>query len=115
MEAGAEFTPEARDSIGLSLAAVRANLRIAASIFTTGDERAARLLAEQKAEFRRRELESSRRISLRCARAMASAKPRPSICCATSNGSTTIWSPPPPILLEASGHLMASRLAEEEP
>ena len=39
---------------------MRANLRSAASVFMTGDARAARLLTQQKAEFRRRETDAIR-------------------------------------------------------
>ena len=52
---GAELSNSGRREIEEILDAVRANLRTAASIFTTGDERAARVLAEQKEQFRNRE------------------------------------------------------------
>ena len=40
------------------LDAIRMNLRSAASVFMTGDRRAARVLSQQKAEFRRREADT---------------------------------------------------------
>ena len=43
-----------------AFAIVRANLRSAASVFMTGDRRAARVLSQQKAEFRRRETDAVR-------------------------------------------------------
>jgi len=55
---GDEFSPEGRKFAERGLESVRANLRLAASIFTTSDAGAARLLAEQKAEFRRLEAET---------------------------------------------------------
>jgi len=113
---GAEFTPEARESIGLSLTAVRANLRTAASIFTTGDERAARLLAEQKAEFRRRESESFKAhiASLREGNGVSETTPVDLLRDIKRLNDHLVAAAAYP-LLEASGHLMASRLAQEEP
>jgi phosphate:Na+ symporter len=55
---GDALSAPARQLAEQNLEAVRSNLRTAASIFTTGDARAARLLAEQKQEFRRREAEA---------------------------------------------------------
>jgi phosphate:Na+ symporter len=52
---GAAMSNAGRAEVEQSLDAVRSNLRTAASIFTTGDERAARVLAEQKEQFRNRE------------------------------------------------------------
>ena len=57
---GARLSPLEGDQTQDALAAVRANLRSAASVFVTGDRRGARLLSQQKAEFRRREAEAVR-------------------------------------------------------
>ena len=57
---GAALPPGADREMQDAFGAVRANLRSAASVFTTGDRRAARVLSQQKAEFRRREAEALR-------------------------------------------------------
>lgn len=51
----------ARAPLDEALEAVRGNLRLAASVFTTGDAGAARDLADQKAAFRLREAQTRRR------------------------------------------------------
>jgi phosphate:Na+ symporter len=58
LKRGVESSPEDDQDIREAFEAIRANLRSAASVFTTGDRRAARVLSQQKAEFRRREGES---------------------------------------------------------
>ena len=58
LKRGVESSPEDDREIREAFEAVRANLRSAASVFTTGDRRAARVLSQQKAEFRRREGEA---------------------------------------------------------
>lgn len=58
LKRGGEISGAVLETIEQSVDAVRSNLRTAASIFTTGDERAAQVLAEQKADFRRREAEA---------------------------------------------------------
>ena len=55
LKRGMELSPDAEREIAAAFDAVRANLRSASSVFMTGDPRAARVLTEQKAEFRRRE------------------------------------------------------------
>jgi phosphate:Na+ symporter len=57
---GGALAPEDDREVRSAFDAVRANLRSAASVFTTGDRRAARILSEQKSEFRRREAEAIR-------------------------------------------------------
>lgn len=56
----AAWTAEARAPVEEAIKAVRANLRLAAAVFTTGDETAARALADQKRDFRLREAEAER-------------------------------------------------------
>jgi phosphate:Na+ symporter len=51
----------ARAPLDEALDAVRGNLRLAASVFTTGDAGAARDLADQKAAFRQREAQTRKR------------------------------------------------------
>jgi len=58
LKRGAELTPDGDREIDSAFEAVRANLRSAASVFMTGDKRAARVLSQQKAEFRRREADA---------------------------------------------------------
>jgi phosphate:Na+ symporter len=58
LKRGIELSPDAGREIEATFDAVRANLRAAASVFMTGDPRAARVLTQQKAEFRRREAEA---------------------------------------------------------
>ncbi len=57
---GGDLGPEDDREIRSAFDAVRANLRSAASVFTTGDRVAARILSEQKSEFRRREADAIR-------------------------------------------------------
>ena len=58
LKRGAALTPVDDREIQDAFGAVRANLRSAASVFMTGDRRGAKLLSQQKAEFRRREAEA---------------------------------------------------------
>jgi len=60
LKRGAALPPVDDREIQDAFGAVRANLRSAASVFMTGDRRGARLLSQQKAEFRRREAEAVR-------------------------------------------------------
>jgi phosphate:Na+ symporter len=60
MKRGVELSDEAEREIEATFQAARSNLGAAASIFMTGDLRAARALIEQKREFRRREAEAIR-------------------------------------------------------
>jgi phosphate:Na+ symporter len=60
LKRGVELSPEATQDVAAAFDAVRANLRSAASVFMTGDPRAARVLTQQKAEFRRRETDAIR-------------------------------------------------------
>lgn len=54
------WTAEARAPVEEALKAVRGNLRLAAAVFTTGDEGGARELADRKRDFRLREAEAER-------------------------------------------------------
>ena len=58
LKRGVETVAGGRPGIRAAFDAVRVNLRSAASVFMTGDPRAARVLTQQKAEFRRREAEA---------------------------------------------------------
>jgi phosphate:Na+ symporter len=60
MRRGVELSYEAEREIESIFQAARSNLAAAASIFMTGDPRAARALTEQKSEFRRREADAIR-------------------------------------------------------
>src|SRR6202020_3095714 len=60
MKRGVELSDEAEREIETTFQAARSNLGAAASIFMTGDPRAARALIEQKGEFRRREADAIR-------------------------------------------------------
>jgi phosphate:Na+ symporter len=60
LKRGFHLTPTDDRTISEAFDAIRANLRSAASILMTGDRRAARVLSQQKAEFRRREAEAIR-------------------------------------------------------
>ena len=60
MKRGVELSDEAEREIEATFQAARTNLGAAASIFMTGDLRAARALVEQKKEFRRREADAIR-------------------------------------------------------
>ena len=60
LKRGLDLTPTDDRTISEAFDAIRINLRSAASILMTGDRRAARVLSQQKAEFRRREAEAIR-------------------------------------------------------
>ena len=87
LKRGVELSPEATQDVAAAFDAVRANLRSAASVFMTGDPRAARVLTQQKAEFRRRETDAIRTHFAKLRDQNRSA----ATCCATSRGSMTIW------------------------
>ena len=113
---GVELLPDAMQDVEAAFAAVRTNLRSAASVFMTGDARAARVLTQQKAEFRRRETDAIRTH-------FADLRDR--------NRSTAKQAPPLDLLrdikrlndhlvagaaypvLEASGDLMPSRIVDD--
>jgi phosphate:Na+ symporter len=58
LKRGLELTPTDDRTIREAFDAVRFNLRSAVSVFMTGDRRAAKVLSQQKAVFRRREAEA---------------------------------------------------------
>ena len=113
---GVELLPDAMQDVEAAFAAVRTNLRSAASVFMTGDARAAKVLTQQKAEFRRRETDAIRTH-------FADLRDR--------NRSTAKQAPPLDLLrdikrlndhlvagaaypvLEASGDLMPSRIVDD--
>ena len=95
--------------------AVRANLRAAASVFMTGDRRAARVLSQQKAEFRRREAEAIRAHFARLREADASgpeAAPLDLMRDIKRLNDHLIAGAAYPVL-EAAGELMPSRIADD--
>jgi Na+/phosphate symporter len=70
MKRGVELSDEPEREIEATFQAARNNLGATASIFMTGDPRAARALIEQKREFRRREADAIRaRLAPSCGRA----------------------------------------------
>ena len=113
---GVELLPDAMQDVEAAFGAVRTNLRSAASVFMTGDARAAKVLTQQKAEFRRRETDAIRTH-------FADLRDR--------NRSTAKQAPPLDLLrdikrlndhlvagaaypvLEASGDLMPSRIVDD--
>ena len=60
LKRGLAFSKEGRDEIDAALARLEVNLRTAATIFMSGDIRAARALAEEKTGFRELEDKASR-------------------------------------------------------
>ena len=95
--------------------AVRANLRAAASVFMTGDRRAARVLSQQKAEFRRREAEAIRAHFARLREADASgpeAAPLDLMRDIKRLNDHLVAGAAYPVL-EAAGELMPSRIADD--
>jgi phosphate:Na+ symporter len=58
LKRGMELLPDDNREIQETFDVVRVNLRSSASVFMTGDRRAARILSQQKAEFRRREADA---------------------------------------------------------
>lgn len=109
------FSPATRAPIEDALDAVRGNLRLAASVFTTGDAGAARDLADQKPAFRRREAEQ-RRVHL--ARLRDGAPPGDAVAVdllrdvKRLNGYLVAAAAYP--VLEAAGVLAASRLIDQD-
>ena len=114
LKRGVDFTLQTQQAIGEALDAVRANLRVAASIFTTGDARAARLLAEQKSEFRRREAEALKAqiAQLRDSKSAASAPPVDLLRDLKRLNDHLVSGAAYPVL-EAGGQLMASRMTPD--
>jgi phosphate:Na+ symporter len=96
LKRGVEASLEDDREIQEAFEAVRANLRSAASVFTTGDKRAARVLSQQKAEFPAARAKQSRPISPGFA-SSAGPRRRHLIFCAISSALTTIWWPGRPI------------------
>ena len=93
--------------------AVRANLRSAASVFMTGDRRAARVLSQQKAEFRRREGEAIKAHFARLREHRKSvAAPLDLLRDIKRLNDHLVAAAAYPVL-EAAGELMPSRIAED--
>jgi phosphate:Na+ symporter len=111
MKRGVELSDEAEREIEATFQAARNNLGAAASIFMTGDPRAARALVEQKREFRRWEADAIRAHLASCGRAMEDRR-----CLSTCrdikrlNDHLVAGAAYP--VLEASGALLASRISD---
>jgi phosphate:Na+ symporter len=115
LKRGAVLPPGDDRDMQEAFAAVRANLRSAASVFMTGDRRAARVLSQQKAEFRRRETDAVRTNFARL-RDGESAGPQAAPLdllrdIKRLNDHLVAGAAYP--VLEAAGELMPSRIAEE--
>jgi phosphate:Na+ symporter len=93
--------------------AVRVNLRSAASVFTTGDRRAARILSQQKAEFRRREGEAIKAHFARLREHRDAAAPPLDLLRDIKRLNDYLVAGAAYPVLEAAGELMSSRIAEE--
>ena len=93
--------------------AVRVNLRSAASVFMTGDRRAARILSQQKAEFRRREGEAIKAHFARLREHRDAAAPPLDLLRDIKRLNDYLVAGAAYPVLEAAGELMSSRIAEE--
>ncbi|RBP15751.1 phosphate:Na+ symporter [Roseiarcus fermentans] len=114
LKRGVALAPENERAVQDALAAVRANLRSAASVFTTGDRRAARVLSQQKAEFRRREAEAVRShfAELRSGDVGPRAAPLDLLRDIKRLNDHLVAGAAYPVL-EAAGELMQTRIAED--
>jgi phosphate:Na+ symporter len=114
---GVALSPDDDREIEDVFAAVRANLRSAASVFMTGDRRGARLLSQQKAEFRRREAEAVRthfaRLRDQPNRTPQDAAPLDLMRDIKRLNDHLIAGAAYPVL-EAAGELMPSRIVDED-
>ncbi len=109
---GLELGSEAEREIEATFEAVRGNLHAAASVFMTGDPRAARALTEQKTEFRKREADAIRaHLAQFRENAGAQALPLDVVRDIKRLNDHLIAGAAYPVL-EASGDLMASRMTD---
>jgi phosphate:Na+ symporter len=113
LKRGVEPSPEDDRDIREAFEAVRANLRSAASVFTTGDRRAARVLSQQKAKFRRLEGEAIKAHFARLRQSRNAMAPSLDLLrdIKRLNDHLVAGAAYPP--LEAAGELMPSRIAED--
>jgi phosphate:Na+ symporter len=113
LKRGVESSPEDDQEIREAFEAVRANLRSAASVFTTGDRRAARVLSQQKAEFRRREGEAIKTHFARLRQQREATAPSLDLLRDIKRLNDHLVAGAAYPVLEAAGELMPSRIAED--
>ena len=113
LKRGVESSPEDDQEIREAFEAVRANLRSAASVFTTGDRRAARVLSQQKAEFRRREGEAIKTHFARLRQQREATVPALDLLRDIKRLNDHLVAGAAYPVLEAAGELMPSRIAED--
>ena len=113
LKRGVESSPEDDQDIREAFEAIRANLRSAASVFTTGDRRAARVLSQQKAEFRRREGEAIKAHFTRLRRQRDPTAPALDLLRDIKRLNDHLVAGAAYPVLEAAGELMPSRIADD--
>ena len=113
LKRGVESSPEDDREIREAFEAVRANLRSAASVFTTGDRRAARVLSQQKAEFRRREGEAIKAHFARLRQQREATAPALDLLRDIKRLNDHLVAGAAYPVLEAAGELMPSRIADD--
>jgi len=113
LKRGVESAPEDVQEIQEAFEAVRANLRSAASVFTTGDKRAARVLSQQKAEFRHREGEAIKAHFARLRRQRDATAPALDLLRDIKRLNDHLVAGAAYPVLEAAGELMPSRIADD--
>ena len=113
LKRGVESSPEDDREIREAFEAVRANLRSAASVFTTGDRRAARVLSQQKAEFRRREGEAIKTHFARLRQQREATAPALDLLRDIKRLNDHLVAGAAYPVLEAAGELMPSRIADD--
>jgi phosphate:Na+ symporter len=113
LKRGVESSPEDDREIREAFEAVRANLRSAASVFTTGDRRAARVLSQQKAEFRRREGEAIKTHFARLRQERQATAPSLDLLRDIKRLNDHLVAGAAYPVLEAAGELMPSRIADD--
>jgi phosphate:Na+ symporter len=114
LKRGIKSSPEDDREIRETFEAVRTNLRSAASVFTTGDKRAARVLSQQKAEFRRREGEAIKAHFARLRQQRNVAAPSLDLLRDIKRLNDHLVAAAAYPVLEAAGELMPSRIADDE-
>ena len=113
LKRGVESSPEDDQDIQEAFEVIRANLRSAASVFTTGDRRAARVLSQQKAEFRRREGEAIKAHFTRLRRQRDATAPALDLLRDIKRLNDHLVAGAAYPVLEAAGELMPSRIADD--
>ena len=113
LKRGVESSPEDGREIREAFEAVRANLRSAASVFTTGDRRAARVLSQQKAEFRRREGEAIKTHFAQLRQQRQATAPSLDLLRDIKRLNDHLVAGAAYPVLEAAGELMPSRIADD--